>query len=127
MELYATFSKKDHYCVIITATQSIVDMGNRFKRMIFEMKELGIYYVETLVRTDAHEAIEFLVYNRFLPSAIYPAMKEVDGKMQDYVLLTRTMVPIDFSELAIDKAFKPYVTNYSKEWICLHLDSFGVF
>lgn len=126
IELYASFSKKDHYCVIMSANQPISSLGNEIKDLIFAMKEIGIYYIETLVRVDHFNAICFLTHNRFLPSAIYPAMKEHDGKMHDYVLLTRTMVPLDFSELHIHHSFRPYLEQYTKMWIDVNLKSFEV-
>ncbi len=121
MELYASFNKKDHYCVLITANQSIRNLEGKFNKLAFSMKELGIYYVETLVRMDYFETICFLLDNRFLPSAVYPAMREEDGKMHDYILLTRTMVPLDFSDASIHPAFNPYVYEYVKQWVNLNL------
>lgn len=123
LELYASFNKKDHYCVLITANQSISSLGNRFKKLLFQMKDHGIYYVETLVRIDYFNVICFLAENKFLPSAVYPAMREEDGEMYDYVLMTRTMVPLDFSETKIDDSFKPYVAQYAKQWVHMNLSS----
>jgi RimJ/RimL family protein N-acetyltransferase len=120
-ELYASFNEKDHYCVIITANEGISELGDRFKKLLFQMKDKGIYYVETLVRMDYSNVICFLAENKFLPSAVYPAMREEDGYMYDYVLLTRTMVPLDFSETQIDDSFKPYVAQYAKQWIHMNL------
>ncbi len=126
IELFASFSKKDHYCVIMSANRPISSLGSEIKDLIFAMKEIGIYYIETLVRVDHFNAICFLTHNRFLPSALYPAMRESDGKMHDYVLLTRTMVPLDFSELHIHHSFRPYLDQYTKMWIEENLKSFEV-
>ena len=87
------------------------------------MKDQGIYYVETLVRMDYFNAICFLAENKFIPAAVYPAMREEDGYMYDYVLMTRTMVPLDFSDTQIDDSFRPYVTQYAKQWIHMNLAS----
>lgn len=122
IEIFAAFSKKDHYCVIITANRSISSLGEKINKMLFAMKEVGIYYVETMVRSDRNGPICFLTENNFLPSAVYPAMRVEDGKAQDYILLARTMVPLDFSELAIHKSFKPYLDQYAKQWIDMHLN-----
>lgn len=121
MEIYASFNKKDHYCVLITANESIKNLSGKFKNLVFSMKELGIYYIETLVRMDYFETIGFLLENRFLPSAVYPAMREEDGEMHDYILLTRTMVPLDFSDASIHPAFNAYVYEYVKQWLHLNL------
>lgn len=123
LEIFASFNKKDHYCVWITANGKISALQDNFKNLIFQMKELGIYYVETLVRADYFDTITFLTENRFLPSAIYPAMREEDGEMHDYILLNRTMVPLDFSDAKIHDAFKPYVNSYAKQWLHLNLSA----
>ncbi len=127
LEIYASFNKKDHYCVLMTANTSISSLSKmRFKKMIFALKEMGIYYLETLVRMDYFDALSYLIGNRFLPSAVYPAMREENGKMHDYVLLTRTMVPLDFSEIKIDQSFMPFIKQYASLWVCQHLDGFEV-
>lgn len=126
VEIFASFSKKDHYCVLITANNPIRDLGDQFRQLMFSMKEKGIYYVETLMRADHYDVICFLLQNRFLPSALYPAMREENGKMHDYVLLTRTMVPLDFSETHIDDCFLPFVDQYVEQWIAMNLKTLGV-
>jgi hypothetical protein len=123
LEIYASFNEKDHYCVLITSNSSILGLGDRFKKLLFQMKDQGIYYVETLVRMDYFNAICFLAENKFIPAAVYPAMREEDGYMYDYVLMTRTMVPLDFSDTQIDDSFRPYVTQYAKQWIHMNLAS----
>ena len=125
-EVFASFSKKDHYCVIITSNKSIIDFGPKLKKMLFAMKDLGIYYVETMVKLDREAPISFLTENDFLPSAIYPAMKEDEHGVQDYVLLTKTMVPLDFSEISIHDSFRPYLNLYAKQWIEQHLNTLEV-
>ena len=121
LEIYASFNKKDHYCVWITANERLSEHRGSFKQLMFSMKELGIFYVETLIRVDYYDTICFLLENRFIPSAIYPAMREEDGKMHDYVLMTRTMVPLDFSDASIHEKFKPYVNQYAKQWLHTNL------
>ncbi len=90
------------------------------------MKDIGIYYVETMVRTDRFDAIRYLTGNDFLASALYPAMKIENGVPQDYVLLTRTMVPLDFSEISISDNLRPYFDHYAKQWIGNHLNTLKV-
>ncbi|GAB4012916.1 MAG: hypothetical protein Fur0010_09180 [Bdellovibrio sp.] len=121
-EIYASFSKKDHYCVWITSNRTLRELGNKMKKLIFALKEIGIYYIEVLVRSDYFETICYLTENRFLPSAIYPAMREENGQMHDYILLTRTMVPLDFSDTQIHPKFKPYINQYAKQWLHMNLN-----
>ncbi len=126
VEIFANFSKKDHYCVLIASTGKIHEMGAAFERMIFTIKDLGVYYIELIVQVDHLEELCFLVQNRFLPSALYPAMIKVDGTYRDFVVLARTMVPLDFSDISVDHAFKGYIDQYVKMWAHVNLESFKV-
>lgn len=126
VEMFASFNKKDHYCVIISANKPITTINGHFKKLAFSFKEIGVYYLETLVRLDSFEAICFLNSNRFLASAYYPAMREIDNIAHDYVLMTRTMVPLDFSESQIAPQFTPFVREYVRQWVELNLSTVGV-
>jgi RimJ/RimL family protein N-acetyltransferase len=126
MEIYASFNKKDHYCVLIAANQPIANLDDQLKELLFSMKDLGIYYIEALVRMDNPETLCYLYDNLFIPSAIYPVMREVNGKMVDYVLMTKTMVPLDFSELSITAPFKPFVDQYVHQWLRRNIDTLTV-
>jgi GNAT superfamily N-acetyltransferase len=127
IEIFASFNKKDHYCALMTSNKSILELGDLFKKLIFAMKDLGIYYVEALARLDGFDVINFLTEFGFLPSALYPVMREKEGRMIDYVLMTRTMVPLDFSEICIDHSFIPFIEQYTKQWIDMHLSHFEVY
>lgn len=126
VELFASFNQKDHYCVLISSNKPISTINGHFKKLAFALKEIGIYYLETLVRLDYFEAICFLGSNRFLPSAYYPAMREIDGVAHDYVLMTRTMVPLDFSESQLAPQFTPFVREYVRQWVDLNLSTIGI-
>jgi len=125
VELYACFSKKDHYCVLIGANRPVIELSKHFKKMLFDLKEIGVYYLEVLVRADSLDNMHFFLEQNFIPSAFYPAMREQNGKMYDYVLMTRNMVPLDFSELAVENSFMPYVKHYTHQWIQKHLERFA--
>jgi len=123
LEVYANFNKKDHYCVLMASNQDITSIKDKFEKMLFSLKDMGIYYVEVLVKADHENVVDFFRRNRFLPAALYPAMREEDGKMHDYVLMTRTMVPLDFSEISIDETFRPYVNQYARQWVHMNLST----
>lgn len=127
LELYTYFGPKDHYCALIACTGRINEYGSRLERLIFEMKGQGIAYIEALVRLDWEETIEYFLKHRFLPSALYPALKEKDGCFNDFILLSRTMQPIDFNGMEIDSSFKPYVDQYIDQWINMHVSTLAVF
>jgi hypothetical protein len=98
-----------------------------FPALLETLRSLGISYVEVLIGADRFESLEVLLRAQFLPSALYLAMREVDGLMYDYVVMTRTMEPLDFRGMAIELAFKPYVDQYVALWKKMHLDALEVF
>jgi len=126
LELYAYFGAKDHYCALIACNKSILQYGHHLEKLIFQMKDYGIAYIEALLRLDWDVSIEYLLRHRFLPSALYPALKEKDGHFYDFILLSRTMQPIDFQGMEIDSAFKPYIDQYINQWISMHVSSLSV-
>jgi hypothetical protein len=91
------------------------------------MHSIGISYVEVLIAADRFESLEALLRLQFLPSGLYPAMREINGKTYDYVIMTHTMEPLDFRGMAIEQAFKPYVDQYVSLWKQMHLDTLEVF
>ncbi len=125
LEIFACFTKKDHYCVIISSNRSMRSLGRGLKSLIFAMQEQGIYYTELLVDLENFSSLCYLMENNFIPSAIYPAMREEEGAMHDYVLLTRTMVPLDFSEIDAHPSLSPYFKLYTEQWASRNLKTFG--
>ena len=127
IEVFAYFNKTDGYCTIISCNRPTVEIEDSLPALLEELHLLGISYVEVLVGADRFQALETLLRARFLPSAIYPAMREIDGKTYDYVIMTRTMEPLDFRGMAIEQSFKPYVDQYVSLWKQMHLDTLEVF
>ncbi len=64
---------------------------------------------------------------QFLPSAIYPAMYEIDHKVSDFVVMSRTLEPLNFRGMRIEGGFKPYVDLYVKQWKDMYLETLEVF
>jgi hypothetical protein len=59
---------------------------------------------------------------------VYPAMQEgQDGKLVDFVIMSRTLKPLDFRGMAIDQGFKPFIDQYVDLWKGMHLDVLDVF
>ncbi|MBF0362093.1 MAG: GNAT family N-acetyltransferase [Oligoflexia bacterium] len=116
LELFAYFSPKDHYCVLVSCNKKLEYFGPHLKQLIFQMKDHGVSYVETLISLDCDGTIEYLLQNQFLPSAICTAFQERDGKFYDHIFLSRTMEPLDFSNMQIDRSFKPFIDQYIDLW-----------
>lgn len=127
IEIFAYFNPQDGYCTLISCNQPMFALHEYFPSILESMRSLGISYVEVLIGADRFESIEVLLRAQFLPSALYPAMREVGGLTYDYVIMTRTMEPLDFRGMKVEQAFKPYVDQYVSLWKQMHLDALEVF
>ncbi len=127
VEIYAYFSKKDRYCPLVAANVPFYTLSGRMDGLLDQLEDYGAEYTETLIRPDNTAAIEVLLDENFLPSAVYPAMQEVDGKMYDFVVMSRTMEPLNFKGIRIEKSFNPYLKKYIDLWKHMHLETLEVF
>lgn len=127
LKLFLYFGPKDHYCALIGYNKKLEHMGPHLKQLLFQMKDHGVSYIETLIKLNCDNTIEYLLQNSFLPSALCPAILEKDGKFYDYIFLSRTMEPLDFSNIQIDKSFRPFIDQYTSLWIGMHISSVKIF
>lgn len=127
VDIYGYLSKSDGYCALITATEPFYCMAGRLRPLLQQLSDYGVSYVEILMAMDSILSLETLLDVNFLPSAIYPAMLEYKGQYKDLVLMTRSMEPLNFRGMQIEKSFKPYIEQYIDLWKQMHLDVLGVF
>ncbi|MBX9688302.1 MAG: hypothetical protein K2X27_16455 [Candidatus Obscuribacterales bacterium] len=127
VEIFAYFNAQDGYCTLISSNQPMFALHESFPALLECMRDLGISYVEVLIPAHRFESLEVLLRAQFLPSALYPAMREENGLAYDYVIMTRTMEPLDFRGMQVEHAFKPYVDQYVALWKQMHLDALEVF
>ena len=127
VDIFAYYNQLDGYCTIISCNQPMYALHEIFPALLEKLRSLGITYVEVLIAADRFESLEVLLRAQFLPSALYPAMRELNGQTYDYVIMTRTMEPLDFRGMLVDQAFKPYVDQYVALWKQMHLDALEVF
>jgi GNAT superfamily N-acetyltransferase len=127
VDIYGYLSESDGYCALITATQPFYTMAGRLRPLIQQLHDYGVSYIEILMSMESILSLEALLDLNFLPSAIYPAMLESDGQFMDLVLLSRSMEPLNFRGMQIEKSFKPYIDQYINIWKQMHLDVLGVF
>ena len=127
VEIYAYFSKKDHYCAIIYPNVPFHRLRGRINGLLELLRGIGVSYIETLLSLNHTESLETLQDAQFLPSALYPAMHESHGQHHDFVLMSRSMEPLNFRGMEIAAEFKPYVDQYVNLWKQMHLDTLEVF
>jgi hypothetical protein len=128
IEIYSHFSKQDKYCAIVGLNVPVHDLSGRLDGLLNQLKELGISYIELLMKLKFTQSIEAALDANFLPSAIYPAMCEDEqGKLQDFVILSRTMEMLDFKGMQVDRSFKPFIDQYVGLWKQMHLETLEIY
>ena len=127
VEVYAHLSKPDRYCAIVALTQPIHSLGGRMRKFLAQVHDEGISYVEVLIGIEHTASIETLLNAQFLPSALYPGFRTVEGRAHDFVIMTRTMEPLDFRGMAVEQRFKPFIDQYVDLWKRMHLDTLQIF
>lgn len=125
-DIYAHFSKRDGYCTLIKSTGEITEITGGLTSLYMALDDIGVSYLEVLVDVIKIDIIETLLAGQFVPSAIYPAMRVVDGVLKDYVVLSRTMEPLNFRGMSVISQFKPYIDLYVDTWKKVNLDSIEV-
>jgi hypothetical protein len=126
LEMFAYLNKGDGYCTLIGCNRPAFMIEDCFPVLLDEIRAQGGSYVEVLLRADRFESVQTLLKAQFLPSSLYPGMREIKGKTYDYVTMTRSMEPLDFGGMTIDQVFKPYVDQYVARWTETHLDTLEV-
>lgn len=126
IEIFAYFNKKDGYCTLINATRPITEVKGGLSSLYMILDDIGVCYLELIVDASKSESIETLYNAQFVPCALYPAMREVDGHLIDYLVMSRTMEPLNFKGMAIIPQFKPYIDYYVDTWKQVNLESIEV-
>jgi N-acetylglutamate synthase-like GNAT family acetyltransferase len=126
IEIFAYFSKRDGYCTLIKSTTPLTELNGHLTSLYMQLDDIGVSYIEVLVNVKHTPMIDTLLSGQFLPSAIYPAMREVDKNFEDYVVMSRTMEPLNFRGMAVVAPFKPFIDQYVDAWKQVNLDTIEV-
>jgi GNAT superfamily N-acetyltransferase len=126
VEIFAYFSKHDGYCTLIKSTVPINEINAKLTSLYMQLDDLGVAYLEVLVNVKHTTSLNMFLRGQFVPSALYPAMREVDGNYDDYVVLSRTMEPLNFRGMAVVSPFKPFIDQYVEAWKKINLDTIEV-
>ncbi|WP_329570607.1 GNAT family N-acetyltransferase [Kitasatospora sp. NBC_01266] len=127
-EVYAQLNPSDGYCALIgAASGSLATLAEVFETLIARLAEGGASHIEALLPLDRYEDLRLLLAHGFLPAAAYPAMRRQGEGFQDYVVMTRSLQPLDFRGLSIDAAFQPFTEQYIELWKQQYLNTHEVF
>jgi hypothetical protein len=111
---------------LIKSTTPLTDLPGHLTSLYMQLDDIGVSYIEVLVNVKHTPMIDTLLSGQFLPSAIYPAMREVDKNFEDYVVMSRTMEPLNFRGMAVVAPFKPFIDQYVDAWKQVNLDTIEV-
>ena len=126
MDIFAYFSKRDGYCTLIKATRPISELKGKLTGLYMLLDDIGVSYIEVLVNVKHKPLIETLLSGQFLPCAIYPAMREINKHCEDYIVMSRTMEPLNFKGMHVVSQFKPFIDQYVEAWKKVNLDTIEV-
>ncbi|WP_157537710.1 GNAT family N-acetyltransferase [Kitasatospora azatica] len=126
-EVYAQLSPADGYCALIGARPGLAALAEEFDSLIARLAECGASHIEALVPLDRYQDLRLLLAHGFLPAAAYPAMRRQGAGYRDYVVMARSLQPLDFRGLSIDAAFQPFTEQYIELWKQQYLNTHGVF
>ncbi|WP_042377578.1 GNAT family N-acetyltransferase [Streptacidiphilus melanogenes] len=126
-EVYAQLNRGDGYCALVATAPGLSERGRDLDAVISTLSDHGALHIEMLLPLDAYADLTLLLGNGFLPAAAYPAMRREGEGYRDYVVMARTMKPLDFRGLAIDAAFRPFTEQYIELWKQQYLNTHGIF
>ena len=127
VEIYANLNRKDRFCAIVAATKPWHELRGQLGDWLDQLKENQTSYVEILLNMKEQNSIDTMLDIGFVPSALYPAMLTRDGiTMEDYVVMSRSLEPLNFRGVAVDESFKPYIDQYIKLWRRQALESLEI-
>ncbi|WP_035805939.1 GNAT family N-acetyltransferase [Kitasatospora mediocidica] len=126
-ELFAQLNRSDGYCALIGAAPGLASLARDFEALIDRLGQDGASHIETLLPLDCYEDLSLLLAHGFLPAAAYPAMRREGEGFRDYVVMARSLQPLDFRGLSIDASFQPFTEQYIELWKQRYLNTHGVF
>jgi len=124
VELFLFLATSDKYCTIIGFKKpnefDTVEILNQVAQIL---RNVGVRYVETIVRADKLKTLDRVLRSKFIPCAYFPAFQLHGDKRYDYVALSRTFEILDFSNLNLEGKNQQFLTEYFKNWEEHHLKS----
>lgn len=127
VEIFAYVNKADGYLAIVALNKPIYELHKRLIPLLYQLRDIGVSYIEILIDLKYTASVATLFEAQFLPSALYPSMTEINGNVSDFVVMTRTLEPLNFRGMHIDGGFKPYIDQYLNSWKSMYLETLEVF
>jgi len=102
VEIFVYKADADNHCTIMGVKKPrTYDFTEILEQCVKQLNDIGVRYIEILVRADKAKTLERVMRARFLPCAYFPAFQLMDGKRYDFVVLSRTFEILDFKYLKL--------------------------
>ncbi|MDM5177845.1 hypothetical protein PO883_11645 [Massilia sp. DJPM01] len=117
VEVFCYFSETDKHCVLI----AIHDLCNAGFADIVEkasviLQDLGVRYIEFIIRADESEKIEIAMQAGFIPCAYFPAMHLIGAQRYDFVIFSRSYEILNFRNIRLEGINHEYLNQYLQLW-----------
>ncbi|MEU6068701.1 MULTISPECIES: GNAT family N-acetyltransferase [Streptomyces] len=120
-EAYADLDPVAGSCALVAVHPRASALTGALEALMTAVTQAGADYAETLLPLADTEALEIFLASGFVPSAVYPAMRRVQDRLHDYVVLSRTSRQIDFRTAAVSPPLQPYLSAYLSAWASTYL------
>ncbi|UXY25345.1 GNAT family N-acetyltransferase [Streptomyces sp. HUAS TT20] len=120
-EAYADLDPVAGSCALVAVHPCASALSGALEALMTAVTQAGADYAETLLPLADTEALEIFLASGFVPSAVYPAMRRVQDRLHDYVVLSRTSRQIDFRRAAVSPLLQPYLSAYLSAWASTYL------
>ncbi|MEU9992676.1 GNAT family N-acetyltransferase [Streptomyces sp. NPDC048045] len=120
-EAYADLDPVAGSCALVAVHPRPAAVAGALEALMTVVTRAGADYAETLLPLADTEALEVFLASGFVPSAVYPAMRRLDDRFHDYVVLSRTSRQIDFRGTAVSPLLQPYLSAYLSAWTATYL------
>ncbi|MBL1083550.1 GNAT family N-acetyltransferase [Streptomyces actinomycinicus] len=120
-EAYADLDPVAGSCALVAVHPRPAAVTGSLEALMTRVTRAGADYAETLLPLADTEALEVYLASGFVPSAVYPAMRRIDDRFHDHVVLSRTSRQIDFRTTAVSPLLRPYLGAYLSAWTATYL------
>src|SRR5207237_358149 len=97
VEVFAFLSDQDKHCVLIGVRDcDEIGISRILAASTKVLKDMGVRYIEFVMRADETEKIQSAFDSQYIPSAYFPAMQLNQGKRFDFVVFSRSFEILNF-------------------------------
>jgi len=122
-EVFCYINKIDNYCVITgIKIDREVDLADLLGKVSGLLRNIGVRYVELLVRANRLNVIEKFLKAKFIPSGYFPSFQLENKTRYDYVVFSKSFEILDFNNINPKGLNKEFLKEYIRLWEEIYLN-----